>query len=721
MIIHPKNTPSTPSLRSQFALEYPKHRTRFTQYMIENRKDPKRFSRFFATRSPSEIKNLIDTLLTHILLLKFIAAEGWNNPDEVLKTVERVDFLIAQNHHHVPQQCDHFTPQLKPLFQHFNLDAPSQPLSHGKNIKIPWLRPSAVDDPPHDEFDSVFPRDAFEDLFGFLSRYPFSTCEDDTDRITPEILSTLYESSLENSHEIGAFYTPRDVVRFMCGESLNAFFESKNLAIPYRECLANHPISDVDQKALFKALQSLRVLDPATGTGAFILEMFAQILDLRMRLEPTMSRHSLCLDILKNQLFGIDIDPHAIQIAIYRTFLCCLQGEKREKIQDLQLNLIAMDAIYSDIPKNSYDIVIGNPPYGVKMTESTKKFCKTHFKHLCKRFDIYMAFFEIGLSASRNILCYITPDKWLSKSFALDFRREWMIPSMTRIFQLGRGVFQTALVDSIISIFHKEANNTLEIMTIDDKNSASLLKKIDKSTIASPYFIDAYFHPALPESVSRLERFSHRLDAFAHCEYASVNPALAYQLKAKIHSHETPSCDELKVINTGTIGKFVPKWGLKSMKYLGEKFEYPVIFRDDCLQIYGETSSKRMQSPKLILKGLNLLDVCLDLDGSFLSTVATLNIHAKNDDLLWVLAAILNASVTFDYFKAKHPSSSYCGGLLFTPEMLHQFPVPDLSDLTPWTNVIEKMRILLKNPTKEQIREIDDEVCTLLMELAMLE
>ena len=78
---------------------------------------------------------------------------------------------------------------------------------------------------------------------------------------------------------------------------------------------------------------------------------------------------------------------------------------------------------------NGFDIVIANPPYidSETMTnlglEWERKVLMSKFKNLSGNWDIYMAFFELALSLGKTIT-FITPDKWLSKPFGLQFREK---------------------------------------------------------------------------------------------------------------------------------------------------------------------------------------------------------------------------------------------------------------------------------------------------------
>jgi hypothetical protein len=99
-----------------------------------------------------------------------------------------------------------------------------------------------------------------------------------------------------------------------------------------------------------------------------------------------------------------------------------------------------------------------------------------------------------------------------------------------------------------------------------------------------------------------------------------------------------------------------------------------------------------------------------------MSTVATLNIRSDSSDLLCAVAAVINSSVMTSYCKAKYLSSSYCGGLLFTPNIIHELPVPDLSHLEDWKDIIDAVkRYMYLESQKTLLKEIDDMVCAKLM------
>ena len=75
------------------------------------------------------------------------------------------------------------------------------------------------------------------------------------------------------------------------------------------------------------------------------------------------------------------------------------------------------------------------------------------------------------------------------------------------------------------------------------------------------------------------------------------------------------------------------------------------------------------------MKGLNLMDACIDENARILPGKTTLVVHSDNIDHLYLLLAILNSKVASFYIKTKYSSSSYCGGITFTKDMINKMPI----------------------------------------------
>ena len=329
-----------------------------------------------------------------------------------------------------------------------------------------------------------------------------------------------------------------------------------------------------------------------------------------------------------------------------------------------------------------FDIVIGNPPYIDSETMTNiglsgeRDYITSSYSFISGNWDIYMAFFEKGLSISKDILCFITPDKWLSKPFGKKFRKECMMPKMIQITHCGNTIFEGATVDAIISLFVLESH-VLSARKYDKEKKIRKVIDVAKSIIKEPYYIDCFFSDEY-SNIQLIEKNCHyKLSQIVICENACATSD-AYLLSDIIMNNNKPDFkSEEIVINTGTINKWVNKWGAKEMTYLGTKYLYPTVKISDFKNTSGRTYIKRAIASKIILKGLNLLDACIDFEGHIIPGKTTLVICSESASLLKVLCAILNSSLIFKYIKIKHSSSSYCGAITFSPDMINNLPIPE--------------------------------------------
>jgi hypothetical protein len=135
--------------------------------------------------------------------------------------------------------------------------------------------------------------------------------------------------------------------------------------------------------------------------------------------------------------------------------------------------------------------------------------------------------------------------------------------------------------------------------------------------------------------------------------------------------------DYLKVVNTGTLDKYNFKWGSREMVYLKDKYSGPVVRREEFRKTFNDTYYRRSVSPKLIIKGLTLLDAALDLRGEIIPGKSTLVITSSDVGVLKFLCGVLNSKLASLYIREKYSASSYNGGVVFSKDMLNGFPLPD--------------------------------------------
>jgi len=350
---------------------------------------------------------------------------------------------------------------------------------------------------------------------------------------------------------------------------------------------------------------------------------------------------------------------------------------------------------------NQFDIVIANPPYIDSETmvnvglQDEREYIVKHFEWTRGNWDIYIAFFEkaYNLVNSKGNLIFITPDKWLARPFGETMRKN-IHKNISSILFAGRDVFESALVDSIITNISKTKVDKINVKKyiekiIKDKNS------IDLSNLKPPYTLDFISSDNL-DFINKIEEQPLKLFSLCECQSACATSD-AYKLKpiVKSLSNEEEYNDDLfKIMNTGTIGKYFSRWATTKIKYLKDSYEYPVVSKNDFYNEFTNSYSKKVCLPKLIIKGLTLLHCYLDSKGEYIPCKSTLVIQNEDENVLKVAMAIINSNLSIAYIKEKYSSASYNGGIGFNKDMLNNFPIPELSDSIK-SKLIDKINQIL--------------------------
>jgi hypothetical protein len=329
-----------------------------------------------------------------------------------------------------------------------------------------------------------------------------------------------------------------------------------------------------------------------------------------------------------------------------------------------------------------FDAIIANPPYidSEKMVKNghakIRKYLAETYSCAKGNWDLYIVFMELGLNLLKKtgIMTYITPDKWISKPFGNEFRMQHF-GSIETIAVLGRGVFESALVDSIVTQISKLPVPLISTATFKEGKLAQL-NRIEKSEIEPPYFLDPLLSSHY-DFVLKLDQKHGRIRDIIQCESACATSD-AYKLKPFVIDSSTDfnSKKQYLVVNTGTLGKYVSRWGIKPMTYLKGKYLRPIVDRREFALNFANTYKMKSDAKKIIVKGLTLLDATLDLRGEMIPGKTTLVLTSEDDDILKYVSAILNSPIAIFYIKAKYGSASYNGGITFTKDMINSIPLP---------------------------------------------
>ena len=207
---------------------------------------------------------------------------------------------------------------------------------------IPYLNGGLFEQEEVDKYKSVFPAEFFESLFTFFSEYNFTVDENDPDDaevgVDPEMLGKIFENLLEDNKDKGAFYTPKEIVRYMCRESLIAYLvEKTGITEPILREFVSDPYEKAedmewgDKEVVLNALECVKICDPAIGSGAFPMGLLNELVRCEEAIvlgqEKNTGRAELKKSIIKNNIYGVDIEKGAIDIARLRFWLSLVVDE----------------------------------------------------------------------------------------------------------------------------------------------------------------------------------------------------------------------------------------------------------------------------------------------------------------------------------------------------------------------------------------------------------
>ena len=537
------------------------------------------------------VRDYIKKMMGRIVFLYFLQSKGW----------------LAGNLHYMHDlfydasdevKGDFLDKVLEPMF--FGLlntkpeDRSSAPLVNGVGVKyipnadeIPYLNGGLFQQEKIDEVESVFPAGMFQSLFDFFDSYNFTIDENDPNDaevgVDPEMLGKIFENLLEDNKDKGAFYTPKEIVRYMCQESLTAYLQTGIDDAEVKEHIANFvKTNDVEElggasselaMSIDRKLIDVKICDPAIGSGAFPMGLLRELYACRKSIEifeednaAGIKRH-----IIQNNIYGVDIEKGAVDIARLRFWLALIIDEKepmplpnldfkimqgnsllesykgvdldvtskklktgkdskktrgvlslgfeetdvQKIIQDLvksyfsitdhtlraqrrqQIDKYVKDYIkvcaegnhevqdavdeleipndqfflwhtyFADVfEQGGFDIVIGNPPYGVSIKDDYRKAVVTSWGNV-PDYEIYYYFIVLAapLLKEKGIMSYIIPNTFLFNTFAKHFREmlveKWNVLEILDCTKFP--IFESAVVRNAINLFQKDSEGSKQV------------------------------------------------------------------------------------------------------------------------------------------------------------------------------------------------------------------------------------------------------------------
>ena len=289
-----------------------------------------------------KIRDYVKKMMGRITFLHFLQRKGWMCGD-----LNYMQNMFEGS----PYKDDYLDSVLEPLFFGILNTKPTErenlfaDYGWDKSLldewkDIPYLNGGLFERDEEDEPESRFPADYFKRLFQFFSEYNFTIDENDPNDaevgVDPEMLGKIFENLLEDNKDKGAFYTPKEIVRYMCQESLIAYLETNtSVAKDKIRQFVLSPEEGVEyipenkKSKILSALEEVKICDPAIGSGAFPMGLLNELLHCREVLSGEhYDRAEIKKSIIQNNIYGVDIEKGAVDIARLRFWLSIVVDEE---------------------------------------------------------------------------------------------------------------------------------------------------------------------------------------------------------------------------------------------------------------------------------------------------------------------------------------------------------------------------------------------------------
>ena len=335
-------------------------------------------------RNDKRIRDYVKKTLGRLTFLSFVERKGWLNNNRSFMRQLFDDSMY---------QDDYLDCVLKPFFYTILTTAPENRLSvfsqhndnHDRENEVEWdvnlldkwkdlpflnsglferddddkvrtkfpaiffSNPNGVENYAGKESDRIPGRDydweQVPGLLNFFEQYNFTIDENDPNDaevgVDPEMLGRIFENLLEDNKDKGAFYTPKEIVQYMCRESLIAYLQTDATDDAHRERLRRfvetHDATILhDAEYVREKIENVKICDPAIGSGAFPMGILNELVACRealgLHIDKNVNRAEIKKHIIQNSIYGVDIEKGAVDIARLRFWLSIAVDEDEPQV-----------------------------------------------------------------------------------------------------------------------------------------------------------------------------------------------------------------------------------------------------------------------------------------------------------------------------------------------------------------------------------------------------
>jgi len=318
-----------------------------------------------------QARDFCKRMMGRIVFLYFIQKKGWLAVAQGKKWGEGNQNYLFDLFKNSKHKDDFYSQELVPLFFKTLNNTASEKATN--TLRFPYLNGGLFDDSHDRKFNKLaMPTEIFENLFNTFNNFNFTIYEDAPDEHTvavdPEMLGHIFENLLEDNKDKGAFYTPKEIVHYMCRESLKEYLiasdelniadnqtgkETINKIIQQQE-LSKEEIVYAEKNAfkIIDALEQVKICDPAIGSGAFPMGILQEIFNAQIYLQELkgftrkQTEAEIKKHIIEESIYGVDIDAGAVDIARLRFWLSLVVDENEpQPLPNLSFKIVCANTL----------------------------------------------------------------------------------------------------------------------------------------------------------------------------------------------------------------------------------------------------------------------------------------------------------------------------------------------------------------------------------------
>ncbi len=332
-----------------------------------------------------------------------------------------------------------------------------------------------------------FNTDIDVNILGHIFEHSLNEIEE----ITAELSGETIDKNKTKRKKEGIFYTPKYITQYVIQNTIGTACINKKADLQINEAEITN--RDKDFLAKLKTyknwLLSLKILDPACGSGAFLNQAIEFLINEHKQIDELISEltgdkiqiFDIDKNILENNIFGVDINDESVEIA--KLSLWLRTAKKDRKLSDLNNNIKCGNSLisnadvagkkafnwnksFSEIMKNGgFDVIIGNPPYIriQNLKDNDVNYFTNNYQSAKGKFDIYLLFNELALKLIKpeGLIGFIEPHKFLVADFGKNFRNLILqTRSITKIISFSDlDIFTDAVTYTCLLFLKKTTQN----------------------------------------------------------------------------------------------------------------------------------------------------------------------------------------------------------------------------------------------------------------------